>query len=114
LEVGSWKLEAGNWKLEVRSWKLETGRWKLEGGSWKLEVRSWKLESGRWNVECGISLVLSVSFICLASISLKGGKNSYSRQKIDGYTVLHAYYSGFCPGHKGSCPLIILNFLMLD
>jgi hypothetical protein len=58
-------LEGGRWKVEVRSWKLEAGSWKLEAGSWKLET-------GKWKVEGGISLVLSVSFICLASISLKG------------------------------------------
>jgi hypothetical protein len=77
------------WKLEIKSLR------KLEAGSWKLEV-------GNWKVEGGISLVLSVSFICLASISLKGGKNTYSRQRIDGYTVLHAFYSGFCLTLKGA------------
>jgi hypothetical protein len=86
----------------------------VEGGSWKLEAGSWKLEVGNWKVEGGISLVLSVSLICLAGISPKGGKNSYSMQRIDGYTVLHAFYSGFCPSPKRSCHLIILNFLMLD
>jgi hypothetical protein len=93
---------------------LEGGSWKLEAGSWKVKTARWKVEGGNWKLEGGISLVLRVSLICLAGISLKGGKNSYSRQRIDGYTVLHAYYSGFCPGPKGSCPQIISNFLMLD
>jgi hypothetical protein len=53
-------------------------------GSWKLEAGSWKLEVGGWTMEVGISLVLSVSLICLEGISLKGGKNSYSRQRIEG------------------------------